>query len=571
MKLTPYLFPLIFLLAAGSCTNRETSQKLKDIESYIQQRPDSALSALYSIDTTSLNTKTLRAKYSLLHATALDKNYIDTSDVSIIEPALKYYTGKDRNAMMTHYYAGRIYENGGNLSDALINYTSALEMVDDDDYKYQGLLYSAIANTYHCSFVFEEELAFHQKAYNAFSKLGDSYYIDLATIGLANAYHNNREFHKADSLYQEVCARGDDNRPVALIAKLAIADNLIKSEEFDNENVRALFEEVIAQGGILGLEDYYEYAYILTRLGESDLAGGILQSLSAYPDTYSSYWWKSMITQENGDFKTANEMLAASLELQNLLVRDKLTQSVFKSLSDFYHYEMLSATQRHTIQRQRLLLVVLLFSIVLASIIVVYQLRKRLFQKEKQKLLLTIAESEDMLKLMSNDAQLLQSEHEELVSQFRNEQASHKEMVLALQRMYAGLYQKQFSDIGRYYDATYLYDKEGASQNIIRKVSSDINSILSEISDQSDGQQKFEARINKNADDIVSKLRTDYPKFSESDIRFICYMVAGFDATTISVLMNISTDNVRVKRSRIRHRILSNEGPNAALYRVWLA
>ena len=58
--------------------------------------------------------------------------------------------------------------------------------------------------------------------------------------------------------------------------------------------------------------------------------------------------------------------------------------------------------------------------------------------------------------------------------------------------------------------------------------------------------------------------------FSESDIRFICYMVAGFDATTISVLMNISTDNVRVKRSRIRHRILSNEGPNAALYRVWL-
>ena len=73
-------------------------------------------------------------------------------------------------------------------------------------------------------------------------------------------------------------------------------------------------------------------------------------------------------------------------------------------------------------------------------------------------MLLTIAESEDMLKLMSNDAQLLQSEHEELVSQFRNEQASHKEMVLALQRMYAGLYQKQFSDIGRYYDATYLCD-----------------------------------------------------------------------------------------------------------------
>ena len=53
--------------------------ELEDIESYIQPRPDSALAAMRSIDTTGLNTGELRAKYSLLYAMALDKNYIDAT------------------------------------------------------------------------------------------------------------------------------------------------------------------------------------------------------------------------------------------------------------------------------------------------------------------------------------------------------------------------------------------------------------------------------------------------------------------------------------------------------------
>lgn len=111
MKTKPYLFLLFLILTVFSCSNRDAAKMLNDIESYMQERPDSALAEIRSIDATCLNTRELRAKYSLLHAMALDKNYINTTDIRIIEPALSYYTHHGRRRMLTHFYAGRIHEN----------------------------------------------------------------------------------------------------------------------------------------------------------------------------------------------------------------------------------------------------------------------------------------------------------------------------------------------------------------------------------------------------------------------------------------------------------------------------
>ena len=67
-----------FLLILTSCGERRVMKDLSDIEFYIDARPDSALIALRQIDTTILGAKATKAKFALLHAMALDKNYIDT-------------------------------------------------------------------------------------------------------------------------------------------------------------------------------------------------------------------------------------------------------------------------------------------------------------------------------------------------------------------------------------------------------------------------------------------------------------------------------------------------------------
>lgn len=61
-----------FLLA--SCASRQTAATLNDVETYIQERPDSALATVRAIDTTSLATRSLRAHYALLFAGNSDEN-----------------------------------------------------------------------------------------------------------------------------------------------------------------------------------------------------------------------------------------------------------------------------------------------------------------------------------------------------------------------------------------------------------------------------------------------------------------------------------------------------------------
>lgn len=78
---------------------------MNDIETYIQTRPDSALTVLSQIDTSSLHNPKERAQFALLYAIALDKNYIDTIDIGVIRPAAEYYSkhGTARQKMLTYY------------------------------------------------------------------------------------------------------------------------------------------------------------------------------------------------------------------------------------------------------------------------------------------------------------------------------------------------------------------------------------------------------------------------------------------------------------------------------------
>jgi hypothetical protein len=138
-----------------------------------------------------------------------------------------------------------------------------------------------------------------------------------------------------------------------------------------------------------------------------------------------------------------------------------------------------------------------------------------------------------------------------------------------LRDMYVSLYQKRFYEIGKYYDAASSHRLESIKEKAYHDVISSTQALFEEIASGSEGQKKFEARINADLDDIVSKIRSDFPKLKDDDIRFICYLIVGFDTSTISFLMDISKENVRVKKHRLREKLNGYSGPNETLYRLF--
>lgn len=557
-----------FLLV--SCDNRQTKSLLQDVETYIQERPDSALRVLRKVDSLTLNTKSLRARYSLLFAMALDKNYIDTTALSILEPTVAYYEkfGSPKDKMLSYYYLGRIYSNRKDYPNAVIYYLQALRESSEYDYYHRGLIYAASADAYNASFNDEEELRNTILAYECFEKIGDKD-LDLSLYKVAQAYHNNERFDVADSLYSLVYSGKDSTSRLALYAMEDLVSNDLYQEKQDVERDLGLLEYVAEHRGNLSLESYYEYAYLLLLAGKESEAENILSQLSNRETNGKTMEIRYRIAECKGQYEEALALLKSMLSHQNDVVKKKLAQSVFKAQSDYYRLTAEVSEQKSTISNQRSIIILITGLMIIALLYVIFKKRKSTLIREKDRLTQAVEESERLLETVRNRANEEKSEREKDILDLKSRNEREQDKIKDLREMYVALYQKRFSEIGKYYDAASSHRLESIKEKAYHDVISSTQALFEEIASGSEGQKKFEARINADLDDIVSKIRSDFPKLKDDDIRFICYLIVGFDTSTISFLMDISKENVRVKKHRLREKLNGYSGPNETLYRLF--
>lgn len=557
-----------FLLV--SCDNRQTKSLLQDVETYIQERPDSALRVLRKVDSLTLNTKSLRARYSLLFAMALDKNYIDTTALSILEPTVAYYErlGSPQDKMLSCYYLGRIYANRKDYPNAVIFYSQALRESSADDYYHKGLAYEALANAYSASFNTEEELRNAILAHDCFDKIRDKN-LALSRYKIAQAYHNNEQFDLADSLYSSVYSGLDSTSKLAFYAMEDQVSNDLQREGPDVERDLRLLEYVAEHRGNLSLESYYEYAYLLLLAGKESEAENILSQLSNREANGKTMEIRYRIAECKGQNEEALALLKSMLSHQNDVVKKKLAQSVFKAQSDYYRLTAEVSEQKSTIANQRSVIILIAGLMMAGLLYIVFMKRKTALIREKDRLAQAVEESEKLLETVRNRAKQEKEERDKDIFDLKSRNERERDKIKELRDMYVSLYQKRFYEIGKYYDAASSHRLESIKEKAYHDVISSTQALFEEIASGSEGQKKFEARINADLDDIVSKIRSDFPKLKDDDIRFICYLIVGFDTSTISFLMDISKENVRVKKHRLREKLNGYAGPNETLYRLF--
>ena len=182
MKLyNTYILAILFGLA--SCTPHSKHwETLMQVESFIEERPDSALTVLQGMDKDALSGKEEEAKHALLLSMALDKNVIDRTDFEALQPAIDYYQnhGTATDKLRTHYYEGRIYTNQGDRTSASIRFNQALTLGEEsDDIRTKARIHFAQANIYNKLYKFDK--------YIEENKLAAEYFKEA---GLINSYAN---------------------------------------------------------------------------------------------------------------------------------------------------------------------------------------------------------------------------------------------------------------------------------------------------------------------------------------------------------------------------------------------
>lgn len=111
------------LMAAASCARHSGEwQRLAQADALMEERPDSALEILSGIDHGNLAGDEERARHALLMSMALDKNWVDTADFAVLQPAIDYYLdrGTPDEKLRTLYYQGKVFRNKGDNGEALL-------------------------------------------------------------------------------------------------------------------------------------------------------------------------------------------------------------------------------------------------------------------------------------------------------------------------------------------------------------------------------------------------------------------------------------------------------------------
>lgn len=166
MKNILFIFTLFITFTA--CGDKQAvTDVLNRAEVLMNEQPDSSLALLRTLTFDDFQKESNRARYALLHSQALDKNYIDVTNDSLISVAVEYYKDKDdvRSKFLAYYYEGRVHVNAENLMKAMISFSKAEQLGGElKDSLALGLLYSNLGDIYREYYDFPKSLASYQQA-----------------------------------------------------------------------------------------------------------------------------------------------------------------------------------------------------------------------------------------------------------------------------------------------------------------------------------------------------------------------------------------------------------------------
>lgn len=537
---------LLLLSACGPAPRQRVAETLTDVESYINERPDSALTVLRSVDAAALRRPSLRARHALLHTMALDKNYIDLQTDSILAPAVAWYGrhGTPDEKLKTLYYLGRLQYNAKDYQQAIVTYTEALELTGEaKDLKYVGFVNQAIADTYSVTYQEKESLPYLDRAYELFLQIPDTSLAKRTLYKNALALSAQKRWHEADSLF--VYLLTNESAIEQIIPRIKADYALEQLIQKDNgEKVYQLFESAIQlDGGLPSANHWGAYAYSLSRENQTDRAKALFaQLISLFPDDLRVLFWRHRAEYDNGEYKAAYLSLQQAESYQNSVLMAQMNQSSIVAQKEYF--ENKSLLEKQALERNRYLfwltVVTLILLIILGYLFVRNNISKA--RSEQIRLSQTIDVVNRQLELMQKGKVLQEQEKEQWKQQYNR------------------LFGDYFNTLGKIcadYEEGKLDRGDATDRAMLRR----IDKIVHSFTGDKNSHAEFEEILNKHLDNIMRDFRQDFPKMAQKDYLLASYIFAGIEMPVISVLMGDEVEPLYTRKSRIKSAIRKADKP----------
>lgn len=534
-NLTTWMMLSVILLLF-SCRPRQ-EKEIHDLWEYLRERPDTALAVLDKYSLSSFRDRRSRAEFALLKSIALDKNYIDLKSDSLIRTALDYYErkGNAREKMLCWYYLGRVQVNCRDFNNAIVSASRAeLYLPDAHDTYQEGLIHMLKENIYSHSHNHTEALQEAFLGVKAFSSINEHRQALIAKRKQALDYLSLKDFYHTDSLLLAISNDPHADSSFTARCLLEYARSLALQNRYE--------ESLISYQH--GLTDYQVnmtvpqaamYAVTQYHVGNQSVGDEVLNSLATASSAQEYYLYalyqKNII---NGNYSAALNDGRKLMALEDSIAVRTMEQSIIKSQRDYLQQS--TQLYRMQLEKKELFLygiLAALFLLVAFTLLIVKHLRDKQQHKETQML----ASQEEIRHLLI--------EADTLNTQLNDE-------LLAARKQYVSAYKKSFSKIA---SLSETYYRTSGSKNARELVYREVRDVASFISTDSRTYQQLEKNVNSGLSNAMELFRMEYPGKKEEEYRFVCYLMAGFPASTISLLTGLSSSNVYVKKNRLLERL----------------
>ena len=519
---------LLYLVGVAICLvscHSTVYKQLDKVEAILGSKPDSALKVLYAIDVGDLHTPRLQARHALLTSIALDKNYIDIADDSIISRAVNYYSqkGSREEKVKAWYYQGLVQKNAGDYTASVVSLEMAeIEAWDINDYHMLGLIYRNKSDIFRITNNNEAAIECIKKSIDAFNSNGESVYALYAKYTLAVYYLNNKELQQSHSLIRELLQTSDMNDLLRTQLNLCLArvfveegDSLEKAVSIFRQTPRRLFHII----------DYGLYAIALHDTGQKDSSRYWIEkgykSFDNREMTATLEYLQSSIAFKDKHYQQAYQLIDSALQVQDSLTRVLLQQSLSNAQRDYYRAQMY--LQEGRVKRQRIGIIYGSCIFTLALIVLLLIVRHK-----KQKADSIIKEQMAQLSVARNNTI----------------QASAYLVGALVKEKMVRLY---------HLSEDYYLEEDPKKKDIAL---SQFKQALREMRNDNSFFEGLEADLNRYCNGIMTKLTTQVPQIKGGNRRLISLLFAGLPIEWIQVLgFKNSIGSLKTTRSRLRDTI----------------
>ena len=537
------LFYMFLAVIMTGCTTIQVRKTLNDVETYIAEHPDSALVVIGAIDTTDLNTRGLRAHHALLHAMALDKNYIDVTDDSLALKAVNYYQrrGSRKRYARSLYYLALSYYYDKQYDKSIVELAKAEQVAEKYDSLYLGFTKVLQADLYNINYNEIAELEALNQALAIYTALNEDYYISVTKRRLAISYINNEKHDEAQLLLDELINSHNLNKRMGkkimgdyafLKATQTDPDYSLASKYYD----KLASEEV---GNYMSIQAYWVWAYALSEIGDFDASREIVNTMKQIDSSGTAYHFMYLIAKNEKNQAAALEYLEKFCDKNNDEVIQILKQSISTTQRDFFQSQYEIADVKATNRLLVILCIIVFVSFIGVAITISVTKYRRRKEQEKEEYIRYAEEVNRQLRDFKQDT------------------------YSSLQKKYISMYKKKYETLGTLYDRYIQTEGRVDSEHFIYR---DVVSLIDELRNEIGNREEFEEMLDKDLDGIMLKLRSELAGLKKKDYALFGYLALGFDATIISHFMDCTVNTVYIRKSRLKKAIEESEAEHKSLF-----